>query len=48
VNTRKQAVSSVGTDTILLLFGLTISFREHTRTGVPVMILSLLIASGCD
>ncbi len=27
--------------------GLTISFREHARTGVPVTILSLLIAAGC-
>jgi len=26
--------------------GLTISFREHARTGVPVTILSLLIAAG--
>jgi Na+/H+ antiporter NhaD/arsenite permease-like protein len=26
--------------------GLTISFREHARTGVPVTILSLLVAAG--
>ena len=26
--------------------GLTISFREHARTGVPVTMLSLLIAAG--
>jgi len=27
-------------------YGLTITFREHARTGVPVTILSLLIAAG--
>ena len=27
-------------------YGITISFREHARTGVPAMLFSLLIAAG--
>ncbi len=27
-------------------YGVTISFREHARTGIPVTLLSLLIAAG--